>query len=425
MNHINIFSTLIFIVLISPLLLAQTTCEVEIDDNQSICRGQSVEICVNGADSYHWSTQEQSNCITVSPQETTTYHVNAAKNGCEASGQITIFVSGPINLQTDDDKTICAGKSVEICANGADNYHWNTEEQRDCITVSPHETTTYEVVGSKNGCEATEYMTVNVNDSFTLQIDEDKTTCAGQSVEICADGAEDYYWSNGKNKACIWVSPKNTKTFSVIGVKNSCEAEAQIKVKVDDSFSLQTTNDQTICAGKSVEICAEGADNYWWGDGVDKRCITVSPHETTTYQVFGNKNGCEAAEQITVFVEDSLNANCSESKLGLTDTTGEWYLEHKDQTHTKFYIGNDEKMIIQNNGKVGIGTDTAIYKLDVCGTIRAVEVLVEDDWCDYVFDENYTLPSLEDEKEHIETNGYLLGFESEEAMSGKISLQKH
>ena len=85
-------------------------------------------------------------------------------------------------------------------------------------------------------------------------------------------------------------------------------------------------------------------------------------------------------------------------------------------------MANDEKMIIQQNGNVGIGTDTAMYKLDICGTIRAIEVLVEDDWCDYVFEEDYQLPSLEEEKEHIETNGYLLGFESEEAMEGKISL---
>lgn len=61
------------------------------------------------------------------------------------------------------------------------------------------------------------------------------------------------------------------------------------------------------------------------------------------------------------------------------------------------------------------------------GTIEApvakfCEVLVNEDWCDYVFEETYDLPTLEDEKNHINQNGYLLGFESEEAMAGEIEL---
>jgi len=111
-----------------------------------------------------------------------------------------------------------------------------------------------------------------------------------------------------------------------------------------------------------------------------------------------------------------------EDKFGLTDAAGEWFLVHKNQKHTKFRVANEDKMIIKASGNVGIGINTPMYKLDVCGTVRAVEVLVEDDWCDYVFDKDYKLPSLEEEKEHIEANGYLLGFESEEAMDGKISL---
>ncbi len=111
-----------------------------------------------------------------------------------------------------------------------------------------------------------------------------------------------------------------------------------------------------------------------------------------------------------------------DSKFGLIDASGNWLLEHKNNDYTKFSIANHEKMIIKENGNIGIGTSDPMYKLDICGTIRAIEVLVEDDWCDYVFDKDYTLPTLEEEKEHIEKNGYLLGFESEKTMDGKISL---
>ena len=79
-------------------------------------------------------------------------------------------------------------------------------------------------------------------------------------------------------------------------------------------------------------------------------------------------------------------------------------------------------LYVMTNGDVGIGTTTPQNKLDVCGTIRGKEVLVESSWCDYVFDEDYNLPTIEEEKEHIKTAGYLLGFESEEEMRGEINV---
>jgi len=70
--------------------------------------------------------------------------------------------------------------------------------------------------------------------------------------------------------------------------------------------------------------------------------------------------------------------------------------------------------------KIGIGTTTPENALDVNGTIRAKEIKVESGWSDYVFYDDYQVPTLEEEEKHIEENGYLLGFESEEDMQGEI-----
>jgi len=89
------------------------------------------------------------------------------------------------------------------------------------------------------------------------------------------------------------------------------------------------------------------------------------------------------------------------------------------------FIGNDynTEFIVGDivNGKLGINTLTPQNALDVCGKIRSNEMICEaPGWCDYVFYEDYDLPDLREEAQHIEEKGHLIGFQSEEEMDGEI-----
>ncbi|MBG6130523.1 hypothetical protein IWQ47_001394 [Aquimarina sp. EL_43] len=77
--------------------------------------------------------------------------------------------------------------------------------------------------------------------------------------------------------------------------------------------------------------------------------------------------------------------------------------------------GVERLRIIDTDGTVGIGTtNTRGYKLAVNGNIRAKEVVVEaSPWPDYVFRSDYKLPSLNEVKKHIKTQGHLPNIPSE------------
>ncbi len=65
-------------------------------------------------------------------------------------------------------------------------------------------------------------------------------------------------------------------------------------------------------------------------------------------------------------------------------------------------------MTINGNGGVGIGTDTpGVWKLAVNGNIRAKEIKVETGWSDFVFYDNYKLPTLQEVENHIKEKGHL------------------
>jgi hypothetical protein len=73
-----------------------------------------------------------------------------------------------------------------------------------------------------------------------------------------------------------------------------------------------------------------------------------------------------------------------------------------------FYTANIDRLSIDVNGNVGIGTPSPDAKLAVNGTIHSREVKVDlTGWPDYVFNSNYSLPALTDVKIYIDQNHHL------------------
>lgn len=87
------------------------------------------------------------------------------------------------------------------------------------------------------------------------------------------------------------------------------------------------------------------------------------------------------------------------------------------KTPLYFKIGNVSiPMYIRTDGNVGIGTLTPQYKLDVAGTIRAQELIVETSGADFVFADDYQLRPLSEVKAFIAENKHLPEIKSAQEM---------
>jgi len=111
------------------------------------------------------------------------------------------------------------------------------------------------------------------------------------------------------------------------------------------------------------------------------------------------------------------NSNCCMKRFSIESA--------RDRSHTPVIIGYTGNLFVGYhttptttneltvNGNVGIGTtDTEGSKLAVNGTIRAKEIKVETGWADFVFEEDYELPSLEEVSNHIKEKKHLPGIPS-------------
>lgn len=139
--------------------------EVVVSDPH-ICYGQSSIITVSGGTHYQWSNGSTNNTIQVSPQQTTSYHVEIQTDAlCEGDTTVEIAVYPEINLSHDMYPSYCGSPTGEIimhATGGTGNFIFSSK-QADFTgnTASDLPDGTYLITASDDaGCDVRTTVTI-------------------------------------------------------------------------------------------------------------------------------------------------------------------------------------------------------------------------------------------------------------------------
>lgn len=319
-------------------------------EDQTTCANEPVTLTASSenGDSYLWSTGETTESIVVNPNEDTTYTVQVFNENCAVSDDVVVNVLPIPELTLSEDSVIMLGNSTTLLVSGGDTYLWNTGDTTDTIIVTPTETTTYTLTAYlANGCEATAEVTVTVVPQVFADAGEDLTICNGESVTLNATGSNNFSWNTGQDTAAITVNPTETTTYVVTVFDDyGNSATDSVTVTVKDLPTLSLTTDHIIFEGESTALTVNGADTYLWNSGDTLSTITVSPTETTTYNVTGYSiEGCEESASVTITVIPEVIANagtdvdiCIGESVTLSATGSSNFLWNTGQTTASITI---------------------------------------------------------------------------------------
>lgn len=327
--------------------------EANAGEDETICIGTQIMLTAEGGDAYLWSTGDTSQSITVAPEITTTYTVTVYSNGCESIDSVTVFVLPIPIADAGDDQEILQGDSATLTAEGGQTYLWSTGETTQSIIVTPNTSNTYSVTVFQDGCQDTDDILVTVIEPVIVDAGEDQNVCFGESVTLTAtvspnDNGASYLWSTGETTQSITVNPEVTTTYSV-SVNNALSTDSDdVSVIVNPIPIANAGEDEILCLGASVILTASGGESYQWSTGETTQSIEVAPNEDTTYSVTVSENGCEASDEVIVFVQELPTAYAGEDVMivqgqptTLTASGGGTYLWSTGETTQSIVVSPD------------------------------------------------------------------------------------
>jgi hypothetical protein len=275
--------------------------------DQTVCGGSSVTFTATGATNYVWNNGATGASLTVQTGtnlSSTSYFVTGTNSstGCSSNDIVLVNVLGLPTVFAGNDLTICFGDSVILTGLGATSYSWTNGVINNSPFI-PQLTQTYTLTGvDLNQCQNVDQITVFVNPSPTVFAGNDIELCEGGNIVLVASGAQTYSWDNGAVNG-VSFTPTNTTNYIVTGTNAyGCQDQDNLLVTVNALPTISAGVNQTICAGDSILLQANGAANYTWNIGQFNGTY-FQPASTMTLSVVGiDTNNCEGSSAFTVEV---------------------------------------------------------------------------------------------------------------------------
>lgn len=360
----------------------------EAGNDTSICKGDTAILTAYGGVQYVWSTQDSTQTIYVSPEDTTEYLVTVTNiHGCSAEDSVMVNIlptPTPV-INSGNDTIICLVDCITLSINYSDSILWSTGDTTREITVCPGNKKQYWVdVTNENGCTGTDTILVDVSFPPTAEVGPDTTICEGRCATLNASGGSSYEWDHGDTTAVVVVCPETTRWFGV-NVYNEigCMSRDSAKVTVNPKPDLTVSADTGVCNGNCIEIEASGAETYLWSTDETSPQIEVCPDVPTMYYVEGwNELNCSANDSVFVTIYDNPITNlphdtsiCQGDCITLTSQEGSEFFWSTGETtqsitvcpedETTYYLTavNIHECVTNDSSRVRVKakTDSYIY----------------------------------------------------------------
>lgn len=296
-----------------------------------ICSIDTLLLKAEGTGAFTWSPAYNIlNANTANPQvypkSTSIYTVTLTDKGCVASDTIRVNVLDSVQVFAGADTSICATDSIVFkpVSRGL-QFHWDPVAQipgnADVKNASarPSTTTTFVVTARLGKCTIKDDIRVIVAPYPGVYAGPDVSICYGQQTRFMATTASPFFrWNpvdgltNESTLNPIATPLKTTRYVLTVNDTLGCPKAVSdtMVVTVVPRINAFAGNDTTVVANQPLQLNASGGFLYTWSPTVGLNNPSVAnpvvllnaSHDSVTYKVRVEKDGCFADDDIKVIV---------------------------------------------------------------------------------------------------------------------------
>jgi gliding motility-associated-like protein len=282
---------------------------------------------------YTWSFNDGDSSTIASPAhnftKAGTFNVKLnviSTGGCIGSITHPVTVFPNPTVRTNDNMSICLGKTAQLQASGAQTYTWAAAASLSCTDcanpiATPVVTSQYTVKGiNATGCPGYDTIAVTVYQPIDINVSPDKIVCDGEviNLQVQANGsAATYKWSPATGLSSTIIpnpiaSPNSTIRYRVVGYDtHQCFTDTgYVQITVNPTPSLELGPDLVLSTGTVhtfAPVTSDGPISSWrWTPPDNLSCSdcgtpTTEVKKNITYHArVENTYGCTAVDSISI-----------------------------------------------------------------------------------------------------------------------------
>ena len=302
-----------------------------LNTTQQICRNDTVNMTVTGAQDYVWLDSlfvsgVNDSVLNIFPDSTMFFNViGADAQGCQSEDSILVVVTDNPVIDAGIDLTICEFDTAFIPVSGAPTFTWDPNGDINQISqfvysATPSVTTTYVVTGEDaNGCTENDTIVVVVNSEPNIDAGPNQEICIGQNAVLNGSGGVQYIWNNGQDLinevgVSVVTAPSNSLYCFVEGTDaNNCVGFDSVFVTVHPLPEI-TIPPVEVCIGDTTQLQPSNVNGgvFTWTPNFNISDTSIQspfvwPDSTIDYFVsFIDINGCSNEDTARVQVHEPI-----------------------------------------------------------------------------------------------------------------------
>ncbi len=294
--------------------------------NTIVCHGANNVLTgeQNYVDQYTWSiagnvvsNESTFNTSQLAPG-TYTLHMNLVNPFCNVTKVKGVTIKPLPTLFAGDDVTVCAGEPVTLNATSTTAVTWSNAAANGSSIMPTQSITLTANTNGTNGCSNSDAITINVNPSPTIAVENDMTVCSGESLILNATSDNTVTWSNGHTNGTSYTPTDSEVLTATASNSFDCTAAEEVNITVAPVPLIAAGNDVTICAGETIMLNATGADGIMWSNALENGTDYAPTQTQTLTASFENEYGCSDTDDmmITVNPTPTLNVDAQQTVCG-------------------------------------------------------------------------------------------------------------